>query len=94
MFLFSVEKGAPPVLYRDVYFKDCWHEVRSSLKCIPPPKKLRTRLNSDSKVEILNQLRCSKFELWFLDLSSDESTEDDIEKNFLVLQKQAELRNR
>ena len=23
MFLFSVEKGAPPVLYRDIYFKDC-----------------------------------------------------------------------
>ena len=23
MFLFSVEKGAPSVLYRDIYFKDC-----------------------------------------------------------------------
>ena len=23
MFLFSVEKGAPPVLYRNIYFKDC-----------------------------------------------------------------------
>ena len=28
MFLFLVEKGAP---------KDCWHEIRSSLKCTPPP---------------------------------------------------------
>ena len=23
MFLFLVEKGAPPVLYKDIYFKDC-----------------------------------------------------------------------
>ena len=23
MFLFLVEKGAPPALYRDIYFKDC-----------------------------------------------------------------------
>ena len=37
MFLFLVEKGAPPVLYRDIYFKDYWHEVCSSLKCTPPP---------------------------------------------------------
>ena len=37
MFLFSVEMGAPPVLYRDIYFKDCWYEVHSSLKCTPPP---------------------------------------------------------
>ena len=42
MFLFSVEKGAPSVLYRDIYF----NEVRSSLKCTPPPKKLRTRLTA------------------------------------------------
>ena len=35
---FSVEKGAPSVLYRDIYFKDCWHEVRSSLKCTPRRK--------------------------------------------------------
>ena len=40
MFLFSVEKGAPSILYRDIYFKDCLHEVRSSLKCSPRPKKL------------------------------------------------------
>ena len=39
MFLFLVEKSTPPVLYRDTYFKDCWHEVRSSLKCTPPPEK-------------------------------------------------------
>ena len=38
MFPFSVEKGAPPVLYRDIYFKDCWYEVRSSLKCTPRRK--------------------------------------------------------
>ena len=39
MFLFSVAKGAPSVLYRDIYFKDCRHEVRSSLKCTPPPRQ-------------------------------------------------------
>ena len=39
MFLFSVEKGAPSVLYSYIYFKDCRHEVRSSLKCTPPPAK-------------------------------------------------------
>ena len=39
MFLFSVEKGAPSVLYRGIYFKDCWHEVRSSLKYTPPVEK-------------------------------------------------------
>ena len=46
MFLFLVEKGALSVLYKDIYFKGCWHEVRSSLKCTPtpPPKKLRTGL--------------------------------------------------
>ena len=33
MFLFSVEKGAPSVSYSDI-FK---HEVRSNLKCTPPP---------------------------------------------------------
>ena len=41
---FSVEKGAPSVLYRGIYFKDCWHEVCPSLKCTPLPKKLRMRL--------------------------------------------------
>ena len=39
MFLFLVEKGAPPVLYRHIYIKDCWHEVRSSLKCTPLAEK-------------------------------------------------------
>ena len=34
MFLFLVEKGAPPVLYGGIYFK-----VRSSLKCTPPAEK-------------------------------------------------------
>ena len=42
IFHFSLEKGAPSILYRDIYFKDCWHEVRSSLKCTSSPKKLRT----------------------------------------------------
>ena len=32
---FSVEKGAPSILYRDINFKDCKHKVHSSLKCIP-----------------------------------------------------------
>ena len=39
-FLFLVEKrGAPSVLFRDIYFKDCSHEVRSSLKCTSPPPR-------------------------------------------------------
>ena len=37
MFLFSVEKSAPPVLNRDIYLKACWREVRSSSKCTPLP---------------------------------------------------------
>ena len=42
---FSLGKGAPSVLYRDIYFKDCWHKVRSSFKCpLPPQKKLHTCL--------------------------------------------------
>ena len=51
MFLFSIEKGAPSVLYRDIYF----NEVRSSLlKCTHPPKKLRTRLK---RVQFYNWFR-------------------------------------
>ena len=48
-------KGSTFVLHKDIYFKDCWHEVRSSLKCTPPPapththtpQKLCTRLGSE-----------------------------------------------
>ena len=39
MFLLTVEKRAPPVLYRDIDFKDCRHEVRSKLKVHPPAEK-------------------------------------------------------
>ena len=44
MFLFSVEKGAPSVLYRDIYFKsaDMRSAQASKTKCTPLPKKLRT----------------------------------------------------
>ena len=44
---FLSRKGCTFRIYRNIYFKDCWHEVRSSLKFTPPPpppKKLRTRL--------------------------------------------------
>ena len=35
-------------------FKDCWHEVRSSLKCTPPPpKKPRTRLDTSISLHII-----------------------------------------
>ena len=46
MFLFSVEKCTPSVLYRDIHFKDCWHEVRSSLKCTPPPPRAEKAANA------------------------------------------------
>ena len=42
MFLFSVEKGAPSVLYRDIYFKSADMRSAQASKCTPLPKKLRT----------------------------------------------------
>ena len=41
MSLFSLEKGTPSVLYREIYCND-WHEVRSSLKCTPPPRRRKS----------------------------------------------------
>ena len=44
-FFFSVKKGAPFLLYKNIYFKDYRHEVHSSLKCTntptppPPPRR-------------------------------------------------------
>ena len=32
MFIFSLEKGAPSLLYRDIYFKECWHRGPLKLK--------------------------------------------------------------
>ena len=37
--LFSLEKGTPSVLYRDMYFKDCCHIRSAQAKSAPPHRK-------------------------------------------------------
>ena len=60
---------------RDIYFKDCWHEVRSSLKCTPPPPK-RLRATPPPPPPPPKKLRTRLAQAWSLKKRKRQQTND------------------